>query len=101
MILYNITTHVTWTVLPEWKDWLLQTHLPAILATKLFTRHQLVRLLEVDEEQGITFALQLYAKNASDFKEYRERFEAAMERKSKERWGNGTLSFSSVMEVIN
>ena len=100
MIIYNITTLVSWPIHEEWKDWMITEFLPEILATKLFTHYQMVRLMEVDEEEGPTYAVQLYLKNADDFNTYREQHLEGFRNKEKI-WGGFATSFASLMEVIN
>lgn len=101
MIIYNITTLVSWPIHDEWKEWMINEYLPELMSTKLFSHHQFVRLLEVDEDEGPTYALQLYLKNAVDFKSYRDKHLDDFQEKEKNAWGDYATSFASLMEVIN
>ena len=101
MIIYNITTLVSWPIHDEWKEWMVTEYLPQILDTKLFTHYQMVRLMEVNEDEGPTYAVQLYLKNADDFQNYREKYLEAFLNKEKNTWGEFSSSFASLMEVIN
>ena len=38
-------------------------HIKEIMETGCFTRYQMVKLLETDEEEGATYAIQYYAEN--------------------------------------
>ncbi len=73
MIIYNITTKIAWHIHDEWKQWLMSEQLPGIMSTGLFERYQLVRLLEVDDEDGPTYALQLYSSSIENVEEYRDK----------------------------
>lgn len=101
MIIYNITTLVSWAVHDDWKDWMIKEHIPQMIATQLFTHHRMVRLLEVNEDDGPTYALQLYVSNLTNFNLYREKHLDEFERKQKHAFGNQAVSFASLMEVIN
>ena len=101
MIIYNLTTLVSWGIHDEWKEWMMNEYLPGLMATKLFTHHQLVRLMEVDEDEGPTYALQMYLKNTEDFSLYREKHLEHFQQKEKHAWGDYATSFASLMEVIN
>lgn len=101
MIIYNITTLVSWPIHEEWREWMANEFLPAVLSTQLFTHHQMVRLMEVNEEDGPTYAVQLYLKNASDFNSYREKYLRSFQEIEKLMWGDDATSFASLMEVIN
>ncbi len=101
MIIYNITTRVIWEIHDEWLSWLRQQCIPGMLGTGLFTGFQLVRLKEVGEEEGPTYAVQLFAKGEPDLKQYREKHLETLERTEWETWGENAFSFKTVMEVIN
>ena len=75
--------------------------IPQILGIGIFSGYQLVRLLEVDEEEGPTYAIQLYANEKSSISTFRESHLASMEHREKALWGDNAYSFASVMEVIN
>jgi hypothetical protein len=72
-----------------------------MMHTGCFTKHQLVRLLEVDEEEGLTYALQLYADSREDYDQYIETHLPRNEKMSYEKWGSDVISFSTLMEVVN
>lgn len=101
MIIYNITTKIAWHIHDKWKEWLLDVQLPGIMSTGLFDRYQLVRLLEVDEEDGPTYALQLHSVSLENIDIYRYKHLEDIERQERETWGNDIISFRSLMQVIN
>ena len=70
MIIYNITTKVHWSIHDEWLRWMQQTHIKEIMETGCFTRYQMVKLLETDEEEGATYAIQYYAENMEAYERY-------------------------------
>ncbi len=65
-----------------------------------FTKHQLVRLLEVDDEEGVTYALQLYADTKADYNRYIENYLPQNEIVSYEKWGGDVVSFSTLMQIV-
>ena len=71
------------------------------MATELFSHFQVVRLMEVNEDEGPTYAVQLYLKDASHFNSYRENHLRKFQQKEKDAWGDYATSFASLMEVIN
>jgi len=101
MIIYNITTRVGWEIHEEWLGWLRQQCLPGIIGTGLFTDFQLVRVKEVSEEEGPTYAVQLFAKGEPELNLYRQNHLEDLERTEWENWGESAFSFKTVLEVIN
>ena len=101
MIIYNITTLVSWPIHDAWREWMTTEYLPEVMATSLFSRYQLVRLMEVDEQEGPTYALQLYMTDSSQFDLYRKAHLERFQIKERNAWGDSATSFASLMEVIN
>lgn len=99
-IIYNVTVKVEQSVANEWLHWLLREHIPAMMQTNCFVEYRLVRLLEVDDNEGPTYAIQYYAASKADYNRYREVHAAKMDRLSFERWGEQFIAFGSVMEVM-
>jgi Domain of unknown function (DUF4286) len=101
MIIYNITTLVSWPIHDDWRNWMMDEYLPELLATKLFTHFQMVRLMEVNEDEGPTYAVQLYMNDTTDFNSYRDKHLEWFQQKEKAAWGDYATSFASLMQVIN
>ncbi|MGN6401977.1 MAG: DUF4286 family protein [Flavisolibacter sp.] len=99
-IIYNITTKVEATIANAWLQWLLDEHIPEILATKCFTNYKVVRLLEVDDSEGPTYAVQYHAESKADYNRYTEKHAATMRQKTFDRWGQQFIAFNSIMEVV-
>ena len=101
MVIYNITTLVDPSILNPWLTWMREEHLPRLMETGCFLRSQFVRLLDTDETHGLTFAIQLYAENRAACDHFAEAFEPSLERESRRLWGEKSLSFRTLMEVVN
>ncbi|RYY00682.1 MAG: DUF4286 family protein [Gammaproteobacteria bacterium] len=100
MIIYNVTVKVEQSIADAWLKWLLEEHLPAIMSTGCFASNKVVRLLEVDDSEGPTYAIQYHADSKAGYNRYIEMHAAAMRQKSFDKWGNRFISFRSVMEVV-
>ncbi|MEO5984513.1 MAG: DUF4286 family protein, partial [Ferruginibacter sp.] len=66
-----------------------------------FTNATVLRLLETDDSEGPTFAVQYFAVNKTKFDEYMALHAEEMRKKSFLKWGNKFMAFRSVMEVIH
>src|SRR3954468_7873543 len=100
MIIYNITIKVDWSIAEEWMQWMQQTHVPAVLDTCCFEKHQFLRLLEVDETDGPTYASQYYASNLSKYDYYLQHYSPYFQKEIKDKWGEKYIDFSSLMQVV-
>jgi Domain of unknown function (DUF4286) len=99
--IYNVTIKVAEDIADEWLQWLKQEHIKDILATECFTKATVLKLLEVDDSEGPTYAVQYFAESKGLYNFYIEKFAAVMRQKSFDKWGNKFIAFRSVMEVIH
>jgi Domain of unknown function (DUF4286) len=101
MILYNITYSVPHAIENEWVNWQKNEHIPEILATGLFERHLLLRLKEIDETDGATYALQLYAASEDLYRRYLAEYAPALRLKANAHWGDEVIGFRTLMEIVH
>jgi hypothetical protein len=101
MIIYNVTTHVSHSVKELWIEWMKKKHIPEIMNKGCFTKYQLVELLEVDETEGKTYAVQFYAESRLLYDNYVELHAPGLREDSLKAWGQNVISFRSVMKVID
>lgn len=100
MIIYNVTTKVDAGIADAWLNWLQKEHIPEIMQTGCFSSHKVVRLLDIDDAEGPTYAVQYHAEAKADYNRYIEMYAAAMRQKSFDKWGNRFVAFRSLMQVI-
>lgn len=100
MIIYNVTIKVEESIASAWLDWLLNEHIPEVMSTGCFSSHKVVRLLEVDETEGPTYAIQYNADSKADYNRYIQLHAPGMRQKSFDKWGNSFIAFRSVMQVV-
>lgn len=100
MVVYNITTKVTWQIFEQWLKWQQEEHIPEMLATNLFEDHKIFRLLEQEDAEGPTFTFQFFFSSAKKYEEYIRTHSQKLRSKATDRWGNQSMAFHSVMEVV-
>lgn len=101
MIIYNITTKVHPAIHIEWLVWVKEEQIPFILNTGCFITATVARLLEVDEADGPTYAIQFKAESKSLYNQYIENYSAEVSQISFKKWGDQFISFRSVMQVVH
>jgi hypothetical protein len=100
MIIYNVTIKVEAGIADAWLEWLLNEHIPDIMATECFSDYKVVRLLEVDDSEGPTYAIQYHADSKSLYNHYITKYAADMRQKSYDKWGERFIAFRSVMQIV-
>jgi hypothetical protein len=101
MIVYNVTIKVDHAIAAEWLQWLRGEHIPEMIATGCFSGSKVLRLLETDDTDGPTYAVQYFAGSKALYNLYIEKYSAEMRERGLAKWGAGFIAFRSVMEVVN
>ena len=101
MIIYNVTTHIDHSIHEEWVKWMQEIHVPEVMKSGCFTKNQLVKILETDETEGITYAVQYYAESKAAYNRYISIYAAALREATLNKWGNKMIAFSSLMQVVH
>jgi predicted nucleic-acid-binding protein len=100
MVIYNVTYALADGIHQEWLSWMRETHIREIIETGLYERYQLVKLLDINEEESATYAVQLYAETKAKHLEFMMEHETAFRLKSSRQWGNEVMSFGTLMQIV-
>jgi hypothetical protein len=101
MFIYNVTTKVEPSVHEEWVEWMKQIHIPEVMNSGCFTQFQFVRLLELDDSDGPTYAVQYHSDSKEAYHQYLEIFATKLRNEVYAEWGNKVISFRSFMQVVH
>jgi hypothetical protein len=101
MILYNVTIKVHYSIHNEWLRWLKEEHIIDIMQTECFSDFKILKLLEVDESEGPTYAIQYFAESKALYNLYIEKFATEMRNRSFAKWGDKFIAFRSVMQIVD
>lgn len=101
MVIYNVTIKVAHSIAAPWLVWLREEHIPDIIHTGCFTHATIIRLLEVDDTEGPTYAVQYHSVSNALYNQYIEQFSDEMRKKAVDKWGNKFVAFRSVMQVVH
>lgn len=101
MFIYNITIKVDSAIADSWLNWMLHEHAPAILDTSCFIKFQVLKILELDDSEGPTYAVQFYASNMDDYNRYINEFSDQFRTLTANKWGTQVAAFRTLMEVVH
>lgn len=99
MVIYNVTVQVEDAIQEEWLHWMRSSHIPDVLATGLFARCNLMRVVS-DEDQPATFAVQYECADLATLERYRQDHAPALQRDHTERYKGRFVAFRTVLERI-
>lgn len=101
MIIYNVTVKAEQSIAEAWLQWLFDECIPDVMRTGCFSGYRVVRLLEVDDSEGPTYAVQYNAESKADYNRYSELYAPELRRRAIDKWGNRFVAFRSLMEVVS
>ena len=101
MFVYNVTIKVREEIKKEWLQWLQEIHIPEVIATGCFYEATILQLLEIDDSEGPTYAVQYKAESKGAYNQYVDKYAASLKQKSYDKWGDAFIAFRSVMQVVN
>lgn len=100
MLIYNVTLKIDHAVVSDWVRWMQNTHIPEMLGLGLFEKANLCRLLDQDEQEGLTFVAQYFCPTRNDYDRYLSEHAAEMRQKGLALFKDKMIAFRTLMEVL-
>jgi len=100
LYIYNVTTQVKEYIKVEWLEWMRNDFIPEMIATELFSHYRIVKILDIDESDGPTYAIQYFTDNRAKYDQFVQIYSDKLSQKAIEKWKDKIFSFRSFMEVI-
>lgn len=96
----NETMQVSHSVHDAWLEWLKNERIPFVMGLSIFAGYRLVRLLHLDETEGITYAIQYEAESKGACNQYTEVWVPKLSAEAYQLWGDQFIGFRTLMEVL-
>ncbi|MBV8254534.1 MAG: DUF4286 family protein [Chitinophaga sp.] len=100
MIIYNITIKVATGIHPQWMHWMREVQIPAMMETGLFHDYRMCRLLEQDDSEGPTYAIQYFTDSMENYNTFMAEHSGTMRQRGYEMFGDQFIAFGTVMQAI-
>ena len=100
MLIYNVTVKVEEVIANDWLKWMHQEHIPGIMNTGCFVEFKMVRLLDIDDSEGPTYAVQYFADTMDAYQKYIADHAPHFRKASTDKWGDRFIAFRTLMEVV-
>lgn len=100
MIIYNVTVNIDADVHDEWKQWMLEKHIPDVLSTGLFIDSRMSRLLIEEEGGGITYSIQYTLESMDKMSEYEQKHAPRLRDEHTQKYDGKFGAFRTMMEVV-
>ena len=99
MIIYNVTVSIEESIKKDWLNWMNTDHIPEVMATGLFTKAQINRVI-IKGDSNSTFAIAYTCPSMKDLHQYQIKFAHELQQKHVARYGDKAVAFRTIMEVI-
>jgi hypothetical protein len=100
-ILYNVTIIIDHSVHDEWKAWMKEVHIPAVMATGHFIENKMMRILEDEHNpDGVTYAVHYVAPSIQAYEDYQNNCAPALQAETIKKYNGLFAAFRTCMEIV-
>lgn len=100
MYIYNVTVKVEPHRAEEWLDWMRNLHIPEVLKTGYFTENRICRIVNEEEPEDFTFAIQYTCLTLEDYVGYQKNNAPALQKEHTDKFGEDAFAFRTLMEIL-
>lgn len=100
MIIYNVTSNVDDSIHEQWLEWMMDKHVPAIMATGKFYKIKIVKVLVEEEHGGTTYSVQYSADSREKLDEYYKEHSPEFRAEMHQLFGDKVLQFRTELEIV-
>lgn len=100
MVVYNVTVGIDKEVEQEWLNWMINHHIPRVLATGLFHENKIYKVLTGDEE-NISYSIQYFAESLTMVEKYLNEYAPALIQEHNEKFKNRHAAFRTLLQSVD
>lgn len=100
MVLYNVTVGIDNSIEEEWKKWMIEVHIPDVIATGQFMEHKFFKVLSHEEPNSSSFSIQYFAKTHENLQVYQANFAQKLQQAHQNKFANKFVAFRTVLELV-
>ncbi|MFN8309268.1 MAG: DUF4286 family protein [Chitinophagales bacterium] len=100
MIVYNVTVKVDLSIDALWVRWMKEEHIPRVMETGCFTSYKMYSILEDNQADGRSYAIQYFAENMTSYFDYKEHHAARLQKESADTFPNKYHAFRTLLREI-
>ena len=100
-IQYNVTIIIDDSIQDEWKKWMIEKHIPDVMASGAFESYQMHKILTEGSEGGTTYAIQYIASNIDEYQRYAIQHAPKLQEEHQKKYNGKFGAFRTLMEIIH
>lgn len=101
MLLYNVTIGVDRDIEIEWRAWMREKHIPAVMQTGMFADSKMYKILHDQDDGTISYSIQFFAESIEHVTQYLEVFAPVIIEEHRQRFLNKHVVFQTLLEEVN
>lgn len=101
MILYNVTVGIDKSVEEEWLQWMIEVHIPEVMATGKFTSHKMFKVISVQDGDNPSYSFQYFAESIDKVDDYLKNYAPKLQQEHMQRYQNKHVAFRTLLEEVN
>jgi hypothetical protein len=100
MIVYNVTVKIDLNVHELWVKWMKEDHIPKVMATGCFKDFKFYRIMEENQSDGMTYAVQYFTSELSSYFDYKEKYAPQLQKEMNDTWPDKYAAFRTLLREI-
>jgi hypothetical protein len=99
MIIYNVTISIEKDIEEEWLNWMREVHIPEVLKTGLFLRHNIYKVIPIEIKEN-TYCIQYTCESMNEYDQYQKKFAGKLQKDHSDRYQNKFVAFRTLLEML-
>lgn len=101
MIVYNVTVKIETSVAGDWLEWMLDKHIPDVMATGFFIESSINKIqVKGGEQDGPTYAIKYLCKDMETLEKYQNEVAPRLQSEHSDRYRDKFVAFRTLMEEV-
>lgn len=100
MIVYNVTVQVDQEIEQEWLKWMQEKHIPQVMATGMFSDHNMYRVLSHNHEGTQAYAIQYMTDSLEDYETYQQKYAQKLQKEHTDKYGDKATAFRTILKQL-
>lgn len=101
MILYNVTVGIDEDVEEEWLAWMIQIHIPEVMATEMFKDFEVYKIISEEKPGTSSYSIQYFAESMNEIQYYLSEYAPALVQRHMERYKDKHVAFRTLLEKVS